>query len=111
MQGVRSPYHSWLMPWGAYVAIAGFAFLALINGFNVFWPQNWTPASFLTSYIGLPIFLAIYFGHRIYTWSDPWAHAPEDVDLVTGMEQVLADEKPPKGTQTGWKSWVTALWK
>ncbi|EON64971.1 hypothetical protein W97_04206 [Coniosporium apollinis CBS 100218] len=111
VQNIEVPYHNFLMPWGAYAAIAGFAFLALINGFNVFWPQLWSPASFLTSYIGVPIFLAIYFGHRIYAKSDPWAHAPEDVDMYTGLAEVLADEKPPKGAQTGWKSWVTALWK
>ncbi|KAJ9645144.1 hypothetical protein H2199_003148 [Coniosporium tulheliwenetii] len=111
VQNIEVPYHNFLMPWGAYAAIAGFSFLALINGFNVFWPELWSPASFLTSYIGVPIFLAIYFGHRIYAKSDPWAHAPEDVDMYTGLEEVLADEKPPKSKQTGWKSWVTALWK
>ena len=47
------PYRNKLMqPWGAYFAIVGFVFLTLINGFSVFWPENWSVSSFLTAYIG-----------------------------------------------------------
>jgi amino acid transporter len=114
VQGItleQLPYHSILQPWGAWVALVGFVFLTLINGFNVFWPQNWSASSFLTAYIGIPIFLAIYFGHRIYAWKDPWAHPPEMVDLQTGMEQVLADEKPPKQRKMRWWEWPKLIWE
>lgn len=46
------PYHSRFQPWGSYVAIVGFTFLTLINGFNVFWPENWSVSSFFTAYVG-----------------------------------------------------------
>jgi hypothetical protein len=47
------PYRNKLMqPWGAYFAIVGFVFLTLINGFSVFWPENWSASSFLTAYVG-----------------------------------------------------------
>jgi amino acid transporter len=105
------PYHSWLQPWGSWCAIVGFIFLALINGFNVFWPENWNASSFLTAYIGIPIFLAIYFGHRIYARSDPWAHPPGDVDLQTGMEQVLAEEDPPRELTGGIVNKIKVLWE
>lgn len=55
-QGITAdqlPYHNkWFQPWGSYVAIVGFVFLTLINGFDVFWPSNWSASSFLTAYIG-----------------------------------------------------------
>ncbi|KAF2658263.1 hypothetical protein K491DRAFT_676514 [Lophiostoma macrostomum CBS 122681] len=106
------PYHSFLQPYGSYIAIVAFTFLCLINGFTVFWPSKWDSSSFLTAYIGIPIFLAIYFGHRIYSWSDPWAYRPEDVDMHTGMEDVLADETPPKNMhgQPWWKK-LTLIWE
>ncbi|ORY16311.1 amino acid permease/ SLC12A domain-containing protein [Clohesyomyces aquaticus] len=105
------PYHSKLQPYGAYCAIVGFTFLVLINGFNVFWPQNWNASSFLTAYIGIPIFLCIYGGHRIWAWSDPWAYRPEDVDMHTGMEDVLAEEKPSKKVEGPWWKKATLIWQ
>jgi amino acid transporter len=88
------PYRSFLQPYGAWVAMVAFAILTLINGFDVFFPGRFTASSFLTAYVGIPIFLAIYFGHRIWRKNDAWAHAPEDVDLHTGLDVVLANETP-----------------
>lgn len=111
-QGITDlPYKNTFGRWGAYAVIVGFIFLCLINGFNVFWPQNWNASSFLTAYIGIPIFLVIYFGHRVWAWSDPWAHDPMEVDMHTGMEQVLAEEKPPSTFQGPWWKKVTLIWE
>lgn len=92
-----------MQPWGSYVAMVGFTFLCLINGFTVFWPANWSASSFLTAYIGIPIFLAVYFGHRIYAWADPWAHPPSEVDMVTGLDEVIAEETPAPVYDKWWK--------
>jgi yeast amino acid transporter len=92
------------------VAIVGFVFLCLVNGFDVFWPENWSASSFLTAYVGIPIFLCIYFAHRIYAFRDPWAHNPEDVDLHTGLEEVVAQETPAKVYDKWWKK-VQMIWE
>ncbi|KAF1815987.1 AAT family amino acid transporter, variant [Eremomyces bilateralis CBS 781.70] len=115
VQGVPDsalPFHSKLQPVGSWIALGSFGFLTLINGFHVFWPQNWSASSFLTAYIGIPIFLAIYFGHRfIWAWNDTWAYNPAETDLTTGMDQVLAEEKPPKPARgPKYISWVQKLW-
>ncbi|KAF2142110.1 uncharacterized protein K452DRAFT_227360 [Aplosporella prunicola CBS 121167] len=114
VQGVTNadlPYHAWIQPYGTYIQMAGFTFLLLINGFSVFWPQNWSASSFLTAYVGLPIFLCIYFGHRLYTLRDSWVRKPEDVDLYTGLDQILAEEKPPKVHHSKWMRALTCLWE
>ncbi|PGH05019.1 hypothetical protein AJ79_06906 [Helicocarpus griseus UAMH5409] len=110
LQGVDRPYKSVLQPWGARVGIVGFPFLVLINGFTSIFPQRWDVADFFTAYIGLPAFLVIYFGHRIYTWSEPWAWSLADIDLQTGLEETLASEQPPK-KRTGWIKYVTFIWE
>jgi amino acid transporter len=111
-QGVTDlPYHnSMLMPWGAWAALIFFVFLTLINGFDVFWPSKWSASSFLTAYIGIPIFLGIYFGHKIYARKDPWFHPPELVDLTTGMDRVLAEEKPPNTKKLKWYEYPKKIW-
>ncbi|KAI1625755.1 AAT family amino acid transporter, variant [Exophiala viscosa] len=97
------PYHSFLQPWGAWAALVFFTFLLLINGFNVFWPEYWSASSFLTAYIGLPIFLAIYLTHRMIYRSDKWAFAPDQVDLTTGLDEALAQDNP-NPEKKGWKA-------
>ncbi|RFU26547.1 hypothetical protein B7463_g9791, partial [Scytalidium lignicola] len=104
------PYHSFIQPWGSYVSVVGFTILVLINGFDVFFPSRWSISSFMTAYVGIPAFLVIYFGHRIWFWSEPWAMAPENVDLFTDLDTVIAAEKPVLENQTileRLKDWLT----
>lgn len=95
-QGIQPPYQNWIQPYGAYIAMFSFTLLGLTNGFTVFWRQNWSATSFLTAYIGLPIFFAIYLCHRIVFWKEGWALDPHEVDMHTGMEEVMDAERPLK---------------
>ncbi|BCR92067.1 proline permease PrnB [Aspergillus chevalieri] len=100
VQGIEKPYESRLQPWGAYIGMAGSILLMLINGFTVFFPSEWSISNFFTAYIGIPAFLALYFGHRIVYWRDPWAWKPEDVDMQTGLQEILEAEEPPRPRRT-----------
>lgn len=93
------PYHSFMQPVGAYVGIVAFTTLTLINGFDVFFGE-FNSSSFLTAYIGIPIFLAIYFGHRLVYRNEKWAIPSEQVDLQTGIAVVLANEHPDPKADT-----------
>jgi len=88
------PYHSFMQPVGAWIAMVAFTILTLINGFDVFFPGRFNASSFLTAYVGIPIFLGIYFGHRVFHWKDKWAYPSEEVDLHSGIDVVLANERP-----------------
>ncbi|KAF2759311.1 histidine permease [Pseudovirgaria hyperparasitica] len=104
------PYSSWIQPWGSWFAMVVFSFLLLINGFDVFW--DFDIAGFFTAYVGIPLFLAFFIGHKIYAWHDPWAHDPMDVDFQTGMDLVLAEETPPKRTgPLPWYLWIKYIWE
>lgn len=102
VQGVTPPYKSIMQPWGARIGIFGFVFLILINGFTVFWPSQWSVSSFFTAYVGIPAFLVLYFGHRFIFRHDRWAWRPEDVDLHTGLQEVL-DAEQETVKRRGWK--------
>ncbi|KAF8867363.1 hypothetical protein BDZ45DRAFT_734626 [Acephala macrosclerotiorum] len=96
------PYHSFLQPIGAWIAMVAFIILTLINGFDVFFPGRFNASSFLTAYVGIPIFLGIYFGHKLFHWKEPWAYKSEDVDLYTGIDVVVANETAEVHAKT-WK--------
>lgn len=93
--GVSSPYQPRVQPWGIYFASTCAFILLLLNGFTVFFPSQWSVSSFLTSYIGIPVFLALYFGHRIYHRSDEWIRSPDTVDMFEGLEEVEEAARPP----------------
>ncbi|KGO48212.1 Amino acid/polyamine transporter I [Penicillium expansum] len=104
-QGIEQPYRSKLQPYGVYFGLAGATLMALINGFTVFFPSEWSVSNFFTAYIGIPAFLILYFGHRVVYWNDPWAWRPEEVDMHTGSDEIIAAEQPPRPRGPWWKFW------
>ncbi|KAI4949966.1 hypothetical protein J4E86_007921 [Alternaria arbusti] len=107
------PYRSPVNKWGAWCVIISFTILCLVNGFDVFWPEKWDVSSFFTAYVGIPMFFLFYGGHRIWAWSDSWAYDPAEVDLKTGMDQVLAEEVPARtmNMKGPWWKKITLLWQ
>jgi amino acid transporter len=65
--------------------------MLLVNGFKNFIPGQFNILDFLVAYVGIPIFAVFYFGHRVTVGrSHPWVMHPKDMDLVTGLDEVLA---------------------
>jgi amino acid transporter len=53
--------------------------------------------------------VVIYAAHRIWFWSEPWAYPPEEVDLQTGLEEIIAEETPGKEFK-GWQK-IRHIWE
>lgn len=91
-QGVPVPYRSRIQPYAAWICIPLLAVLLLANGFTVFYPGQFTVAGFLTTYLGIPIFVILWLGHK---WAvargEPWVYHPKDVDLTSGLREVEAE--------------------
>ncbi len=104
------PYHSFMQPWGAWIALVAFVIMTLINGFDVFFPGRFSASAFLTAYVGIPIFLCIYFGHRLTHLWEPWLWSSEDVDLLSGLQDILANETPKKHYDN-WSDKAKVLWE
>lgn len=85
------------------------------SGFTLFVKGGWSYRDFIFSYITLPLFLVFYIGHKLYTVfvkKGPWRiNTPEEMDLVTGKQEVDEDEKnyPVIGT-TKWDRFIFWLW-
>lgn len=100
------PYHSFTQPVGSYAALVFFLVLVLINGFNVFFPGEFNASSFLSAYVGIPIFLVIYLGHRFtYGRHDRWLRRSEEIDLMDGLQAVEdGDSYVPEKSEKKWKT-------
>lgn len=106
VQGVNDlPYRSRLQPYVAWISGTIFTLLLLLSGYKVFLRGQWNTSDFLTAYIGIPIFFALYFGHRLVAArTEKWVRPPEEVDLSSGLAEVLENEVPedPEAKSQKW---------
>ncbi|KAH7356071.1 proline permease PrnB [Pyrenochaeta sp. MPI-SDFR-AT-0127] len=120
-QGIQVPYQSKVQPYGAWICVVAFTFLLLCNGFTLFYPGRFTATGFLTTYLGIPIFLSLWLGHKLIAGRrDSWLIKPHDVDLTTGLREVEADaetwtrmdamKKAKSAHSNAWWKKLNCLW-
>jgi amino acid transporter len=100
----RTPFQ----PYGTYIVLSLLIILTLTNGFQVFFPSNWSVSSFLAAYITLPIFLALYLGHKIYSRRARLAIPIADVDVYSGVKEM--DELSAMYPEPIAKNWWQKVW-
>lgn len=120
-QGIAVPYQSKIQPYGAWICLVTFTFLLLMNGFTQFYPGQFTAGGFLTTYLGIPLFLILWLGHKLIAGrKNPWMWQPSEVDLTTGQREVEADAEmwtrleehkhEQNGTAKKWYKKLSVVW-
>lgn len=124
-QGITNdmmPYTAPLGIWGSYVALFICVLVAITKNFDAFIPSitledNYS--AFITGYIGIPVYLALLFGHKWVTKSK--GVRPHECDFYTGKdiidreeEEFLADQAAKKAADPNhgrsfYKTWVSWL--
>jgi amino acid transporter len=104
------PYRAPLGIWGSYVALFFCCLIALTKNYAVFvkTPKFFDYATFITGYLGIPLYLMLIFGHMFVTKSRPVkAH---EADFYTGKEIIdreeeafVEHEKQRVANSTGWE--------
>ncbi|KAI1086339.1 proline-specific permease [Rostrohypoxylon terebratum] len=101
------PFRTPLQPYASYATLFLVTLLTLTNGFQVFFPSQWSASNFLAAYITIPIFLALYFGHKL-VYRTRFAIRVEDVDVWTGKKEMddmsAADREPVP------RNWLERAW-
>lgn len=88
-------YFSGLQPYLSYWGIFWSSLIILINGFAVFFDFN--ASDFITCYINIPIFFALFVGWKFFKKTKFWK--TQDMDFTTGIptiEETESPELPPK---------------
>lgn len=101
------PFKTPLQPYASWVALFILVLLTLTNGFQVFFPKNWSAANFLAAYITLPIFLVLYLGHKVLRRT-PFALKVDDIDIMTGKKEM--DELSASYIEPVPKNWLQKIW-
>lgn len=85
-------YYSSLQPYLSMWGVFWTSFCILINGFAVFAPGEWSTSDFLTAYINIPIFFALWIGYRIWKRTSFWK--VDEMDFVRGIPTIEETEAP-----------------
>jgi amino acid transporter len=100
------PFRSRFQPYTVWVSGIGFSVLLLLGGLKVFIKGYWNTETFLTSYIGIVVFAVLYFGHKFTAGrNDKWAFAPDEVDLHSGLAEVISLETPAPPREKWYQKW------
>ena len=119
VKGIKVPYQSKIQPYAAWACLCLFSFLLLVNGFTNFYSGNFSASGFVTTYIGIPLFLALWLGHKFTVGrEDRWWHRIEDMDMVTGVREAEADaemwnnaeKELERGSDRAWWNRLRILW-
>ncbi|GMM44572.1 proline permease [Pichia kluyveri] len=82
----RVTYRPPIQIFGSYACIFFFSLVAITNGYAVFFDFN--GSDFVAAYITLPIIVGVYLAHAIWTKNWMIFAKPEDIDVVTGLEEI-----------------------
>ncbi|KAF7953248.1 hypothetical protein EAE96_006461 [Botrytis aclada] len=86
-------FKSKFQPYTAWISLAFFVMIILFNGFDVFVGENhshWNITSFLTAYIGIPIFFLLYGFWKVFKRTK-WIPSA-DADIYTGKAALDAED-------------------
>ncbi|KAI9834348.1 MAG: hypothetical protein M1826_004274 [Phylliscum demangeonii] len=75
-------FKSRFQPYTAWFALIFFSIIILFNGFAVFFTGYWSVQDFLTAYVGIPIFFALYMFWKVVKRTR-WIK-PAEADIMTG---------------------------
>jgi amino acid transporter len=90
------PYKSPLGTFGGYYVLIGTSIIILFSGWEVFLDGHWDTATFVTTYLPLPLAFILFFGYKIVAKTH-WNRVHE-IDFMTGIREIeadIADEAPP----------------
>ncbi|RSH92088.1 hypothetical protein EHS25_008500 [Saitozyma podzolica] len=92
------PYKGRFQPYAAWVGAIGSLIITVFSGFSVFLKGNWSPANFVASYIGIPIFVVPFVLWKLFKRTR-FVRASE-MDLYSGRFD--PSEAPEEHTPTSW---------
>jgi len=101
------PYYTNVQPFAAWYGIVATFIICLFNGWSVFLKGQWNAATFVTDYLPFVLFPILYLGARFYYRTPPVK--AEDMDFVTDIAQIEADEEPvqpPKNKLDAFWQWL-----
>ncbi|KAK0629705.1 proline-specific permease [Bombardia bombarda] len=104
----RLPWSNWWTVYSSPAALFMCIVILLTSGFSVFTKGNWDPATFVSSYLDIPLVLTAYLFWKFFKKTK--VVSLDEIPLDTALEQADMYEDEPEDKQKGWIRAVSWLW-
>lgn len=101
------PFKGPFQPYLAWIGTIFTAIIILTSGFYVFLAGNWSVSSFLTAYLGGPLYACLYFGYKLVMKT---SIVPLDkIDLQTGRSDLDIQLEKRDEAKSWWQQVYSAI--
>jgi yeast amino acid transporter len=100
------PWKAPLQPYLAYFAICFCSIVALFNGYDCFFPGNFSAKTFLPPYIDIPIFFGLFLGYKFIKGTK--FVKLREMDLFSGKAEI--DRQEPLWPVVRPRNWLERIW-
>ncbi|RAK80070.1 amino acid transporter [Aspergillus fijiensis CBS 313.89] len=109
-QGIATealPWHNWWSYYSSWFALVSCIIILFTGGFTVFTKGNWDPASFVSSYLDIPLVLAFYLGYKF--WKKTRLIPVQEIPLQQALQEVRDDAEDEPVRTSKWSKF-NILW-
>jgi len=104
----RLPWHNSWTVYTSHAALFMCIMILLTSGFSVFTAGNWDPATFVSSYLDIPL---VFLGYLAYKFHQKTKIVSLDsIPLDDAFEQADDYVDEPEGKQKGWVRAISWIW-
>ncbi|KAJ5217305.1 amino acid permease [Penicillium chermesinum] len=103
----RLPWKAPFQPFGAWMTLIALLIILLTNGYTTFIHGHWSTETFISAYLDIGIFAALYFGYKI--WYRTKIVSLDESPVARYVEIAENDPDPPEEPKSKW-TFLTLLW-
>ncbi|KAJ5221725.1 amino acid permease [Penicillium citrinum] len=104
---LRLPWKAPFQPYAAWMTLVSLIIILLTGGYTTFIHGHWSTETFISAYLDIGIFAALYFGYKI--WYRTKIISLDESPVARFVDIAENDPDPPEDVKTAW-SRINILW-
>ncbi|KAJ5983775.1 amino acid permease [Penicillium waksmanii] len=103
----RLPWKAPFQPYAAWITLVSLIIILLTGGYTTFIHGHWSTETFISAYLDIGIFAALYFGYKI--WYRTKIISLDESPVARFVEIAENDPDPPEEPKSAWSK-INILW-
>ncbi|KAL3422231.1 Dicarboxylic amino acid permease 3 [Phlyctema vagabunda] len=101
------PWSHWWTPYTSWISLVACILFLLTGGFTVFIKGNWDKATFISSYLDIPLVIVAYFGWKFIKGTK--VLSLDDIPIRAALDEISSNPEEAIPPARGWRR-LNILW-